>query len=244
MSETDYYCTTEKTDVGDTCTVTVGDSTRHYMFMNVGHYWEDSYLENSWLESTVDPVLGYCPLARTETEWRYAQKDEKYYYCDEGKWLEASLVPHQYTDPRKEGLTDEEYDVLDLPKEASVGDRAGGLLEKCFYNSEMPLGGPEEWRYETYDYCLSKNYYRYRKNGSWTLETEAEQETNASRTPECTPGSEGVEYSYLPDSRHPGENNKRIAVWRDTIMTDGITEEVFYCEDELVEYIFSQSRKK
>ena len=244
MSETDYYCTTEKTDVGDTCTVTVGDSTRHYMFMNVGHYWEDSYLENSWLESTVDPVLGYCPLARTETEWRYAQKDEKYYYCDEGKWLEASLVPHQYTDPRKEGLTDEEYDVLDLPKEASVGDRAGGLLEKCFYNSEMPLGGPEEWRYETYDYCLSKNYYRYRKNGSWTLETEAEQETNASRTPECTPGSEGVEYSYLPDSRHPGENYKRIAVWRDTIMTDGITEEVFYCEDELVEYIFSQSRKK
>ena len=227
MSEADYYCTTEKTDIGDTCTVTEGDSTRHYMFM-----------ENTWMKSTIDPVLGYCPQARTEQR-RYAQKDEKNYYCEEGEWLEASLVPHQYTDPRKEGLTDEEYDVLDLPKEASVGDRAGGLLENCYYNSEKPLGGPEEWRYETYDYCMSKNYYRYRKDDRWTLETEAEaeRETNESRWPECTPGSEGVEYSYLPDSQFPGENNKRISV-------ECESETKCYCKDELVEYVFGRSQKK
>ena len=151
--------------------------------------------------------------------------------------MEASLVPHQYTDPRKEGLTDEEYDVLDLPKEASVGDRAGGLLENCYYNWEMPLGGPEEWRYETYDYCMSKNYYRYRKDDRWTLETEAERETNESRWPECTPGSEGVEYSYLPDSLYPGENNKRISV-------ECESETKCYCKDELVEYVFGRSQKK
>ena len=243
MSETDYYCTTEKTDVGDTCTVTVGDSTRHYMFMNVGHYWEDSYLENSWLESTVDPVLGYCPLARTETEWRYAQKDEKYYYCDEGKWLEASLVPHQYTDPRKEGLTDEEYDVLDLPKEASVGDRAGGLLENCSDNEKFGLGGPDEWRYETYDYCMSKNYYRYRENGSWTLETETELEMNYAIP--CTAGTEGVEYTLLPRPREPGRIYKRISIKCDPITDpNSIIKEECYCADDLVEYIFGRYEKK
>jgi len=195
------------------------------------------------MKSIVDSVLGYCPQARTE--WKYAQKDEKYYYCDEGKWLEAGFVPHQYTDSRKEGLTDEEYDVLDLPKEASVGDRAGGLLENCFDNKKLELGGPDEWRSETYDYCLSQNYYRYRKDGSWTLETEEDLINDKhDSAPDCTPESEGAEYSYLPSSQFPGKNYKRIAVRRNTITaTDGSTKDVFYCDDELVEYVFGRSEK-
>ena len=242
LSETDYYCTTEKTEIGDTCSVKLGDSTRYYMFMNVDYYRGHFDLENIWVESTVDPVLGYCP--QVVTKLRYVRTDEKYYYCDEGKWLEAGFVPHQYTDPRKEGLTDEEYDVLDLPKEASVGDRAGGLLENCFDNKKLKLGASDEWRYETYDYCLSQNYYRYRKDGSWTLETEEDLINDKhDGAPDCTPESEGAEYSYLPRSQFPGENYKRIAVRRNTITTDGSTKDVFYCDDELVGYIFGRFEK-
>ena len=240
LSETDYYCTTEKTEIGDTCSVKLGDSTRYYMYMNVDYYRGHFDLENIWVESTVDPVLGYCP--QVVTKLRYVRTDEKYYYCDEGKWLEAGFVPHQYTDPRKEGLTDEEYDVLDLPKEASVGDRAGGLLENCFDNKKLKLGGPDEWRYETYDYCMSKNYYRYRENGSWTLETETELEMNG-RIP-CTPGTEGVEYTILPRPRDPGSVFKRTRVQCDPITDpNSIIKEQCYCADDLVEYIFERYEK-
>lgn len=233
MSETDYYCTTKKTKIGDTCSFKLGDSTRYYMFM-----------EDSWVKATVDSVLGYCPQARAEL--RYAQKDGKNYYCDYGEWLEAGLVPHQYTDSRKEGLTDEEYDVLDLPKEASVGDRVGGLLENCFYNKEMQLGGPNEWRNDMYDYCMSKNYYRYREDSTWTLETEEDLISDKlNGAPDCTLESEGAEYSFLPESLYPGENFKRIAVRRDTITTsEQTTKEVFYCDDELVEFVFGRFEKK
>jgi hypothetical protein len=34
-------------------------------------------------------------------------------------------------------LTDEEYDILDLPKDASVGDRASGLLEICYNHPDI-----------------------------------------------------------------------------------------------------------
>ena len=236
MSETDYYCTTEKTDIGDTCSFTVGDSTRHYMFMNEERYWGDTVLGSKWVESIADPELGYCPQTRAER--RYAQKDGKNYYCEEGGWLETSLVPRQNTDSRKEGLTDEEYDVLDLPKDAKVGDRAGGLLESCSYDVEMDLGGPDEWRYETYDFCMPKNYYRYREDGTWTLEKVEELENDERNgAPECTPESEGVEYSYLPKSRDPGRNYKRISVECKNIRN-------CYCDDELVEYVFGRSEKK
>lgn len=246
VDEAGYYCTTEKTAVGDTCSFESGDSTLHFLFMYVIDY-QDFWHENTWVESTIDPEFGYCPHTFTDpTELTYIQKDGKFYYCDFGKWVTAGFVPHQETDPRKEGLTDEEYDVLDLPKEASVGDRVGGLLENCFDNVRVNLGGPDEWYSETYDYCLSKNYYRYRENGTWTLETEEEKDSVKYRwPPECTPESEGMEYSYLPQSRDPGKIYKRIGVRPATIVTSLNTiEETFYCDDSLVAYIFGRSEKK
>lgn len=247
VDETNYRCTTVNTAVGDTCSYESGDSTLHFLFMYADYYRDDFYHENVWVESTVDPDLGYCPQAYTQgTEPTYIQKDGKFYYCYFGKWVTAGFVPHQETDPRKEGLTDEEYDVLDLPKEASAGDRVGGLLENCFDNVRVDLGGPDEWYYEMYDYCLSKNYYRYRENGTWTLETEEEQKAiQYSGPPECTPESEGMEYSYLPLSRDPGRIYKRIGVRPATIVTSLNTiEETFYCDDSLVAYIFGRSEKK
>lgn len=244
-----YYCTTEKTAVGDTCSFESGDSTLHYMYVDVDGFYRGDYydMESVWVESSVDPEFGYCPQTFTDpTELTYIQKNGKFYYCDFGKWVTAGFVPRQETDPRKEGLTDEEYDVLDLPKEATVGDRVGGLLENCFDNVRVNLGGPDEWYSETYDYCLSKNYYRYRENGTWTLETEEEQKAiQYSGPPECTPESEGMEYSYLPLSRDPGRIYKRIGVRSATIVTSLNTiEETFYCDDSLVAYIFGRSEKK
>lgn len=246
IDETNYRCTTVNTAVGDTCSYESGDSTLHFLFMYVIDY-QDFWHENTWVESTIDPEFGYCPHTFTDpTELTYIQKDGKFYYCDFGKWVTAGFVPHQETDPRKEGLTDEEYDVLDLPKEATVGDRVGGLLENCFDNVRVDLGGPDEWYSETYDYCLSKNYYRYRENGTWTLETEEEKDSVKYRwPPECTPESEGMEYSYLPQSRDPGKIYKRIGVRPATIETSQQTiEDTFYCDDSLVAYIFGRSEKK
>ena len=246
IDETNYRCTTVNTAVGDTCSYESGDSTLHFLFMYVIDY-QDFWHENTWVESTIDPEFGYCPHTFTDpTELTYIQKDGKFYYCDFGKWVTAGFVPHQETDPRKEGLTDEEYDVLDLPKEATVGDRVGGLLENCFDNVRVDLGGPDEWYSETYDYCLSKNYYRYRENGTWTLETEEVKDSVKYRwPPECTPESEGMEYSYLPQSRDPGKIYKRIGVRPATIVTSLNTiEETFYCDDSLVAYIFGRSEKK
>lgn len=241
INDVDYYCTTEQAAIGDTCSFTVGDSTRHYMFMNEERYWGDTVLGSKWVESIADPELGYCPQTRAER--RYAQKDGKNYYCEEGGWLETSLVPRQNTDSRKEGLTDEEYDVLDLPKEAKVGDRAGGLLESCSYDEEMALGGTDEWRYETYDYCMPKKYYRYRDNGTWTLETEADLIMNNAIP--CTAGTEGVEYTLLPRPREPGRIFKRTRVQCDPITDpNSIIKEQCYCADDLVEYIFGRSEKK
>ena len=152
--------------------------------------------------------------------------------------MEAGLVPHQYTDPRKEGLTDEEYDVLDLPKEASVGDRVGGLLENCFNDMDMEFYVSHKLYYETYDYCMSKKYYRYRENGTWTLETEEDLESDKHKNPpECTPESEGAEYISLLESREPGKNFKRISV-------ECESETECTCKDELVGYTFGRSEKK
>ena len=95
MSEADYYCPTEKPEIGDTCSFELGDSTRYYMFTAI-----------SWVKATVDSVLGYCPVFSFEP--KHAQKDGKNYYCEEGEWLEADLDPQQNTDSSKEGQTDEE----------------------------------------------------------------------------------------------------------------------------------------
>ena len=52
------------------------------------------------------------------------------------------------------------------------------LLEECRYNDELGVGGASlcpdigEWKFAGYNYCMPQNYYRYRQNGSWTVETE------------------------------------------------------------------------
>ncbi|WP_297947562.1 FISUMP domain-containing protein [uncultured Fibrobacter sp.] len=253
MNEIDYFCTTKNTVVGDTCSLESSDSTRHYIYLDDIYYNGLDYdSANQWVEATVDPELGYCPMSVWYSDYydehmRYVKNGEEFYTCDGGVWMQVGFVPHQYTDSRKEGLTDEEYDVLDLPKEASVGDRAGGLLENCFNNMKLELGGPDEWRYETYDYCLSQNYYRYRGDGSWTLETEEDliNDKYYNAPSDCTPESEGAEYSYLPGSYFPGNSYKRIAVQRNTItMADGSIKDVFYCDDEIVGFVFGRSQKR
>ena len=130
-----------------------------------------------------------------------------------------------------------------MPKEAEVGDRVGGLLEYCFVDVELDLGGPDEWRYETYDFCMPQNYYRYRDNGTWTLETEDDLKMNNAIP--CTAGTEGVEYTLLPRPREPGRIFKRTRVHCDPITDpNSIIKEQCYCADDLVEYIFGRYEKK
>ena len=163
VDEVVYNCTTSKTVEGDTCSFESQGEKQYYLF-------EDGY----WYESNFDPKLGACPI-REDAYYRqrFEESDGAFYYCDEGKWKPTKLIPQQYTDPRKKGLTDEEYDVLDLPKEASVNDRAAGLLEDC-WDKDVLLAQKLEHNYDIgfqYSYCLPQNYYRYREDGTWTLET-------------------------------------------------------------------------
>ena len=161
MSMEDYYCATGKEVVGDTCSFELSGKKYYFRYDSV-----DTDV-GKWTEGTFDPELGFCTV-RDDMYWKrpYAKKGEEYYYCAATAWLPTSLVPRQYTDPRKEGLTDEEYDKLDLPKDAKVGDRADGLLEYCDFNRDM--GDLES---HVYDFCYSVNHYRYREDGSWTKET-------------------------------------------------------------------------
>ncbi|MBO7550580.1 MAG: hypothetical protein J6T62_03535 [Fibrobacter sp.] len=214
IDEAGYHCTTESTDVGDTCSFVSGDSTQHYIFMYTDYYQLRSYYGNIWVKSVVDPELGYCPQVAMEP--KYAQKDGKFYYCNYGKWQMAGFVPHQETDSRKEGLTDEEYDILDLPKEASVGDREGGLLEDCYSNDE-------------YDYCMPKNYYQYRDNGTWTKEKSWERATDPrfQSAPVCTAEREGVETVIPPAPNEPGRIYRCVSGY-----------------NVIVEYFFGRYEKK
>ena len=161
MSMEDYYCATGKEVVGDTCSFELSSKKYYFRYDSV-----DTDV-GRWTEGTFDPELGFCTVL-DDMYWKrpYAKKGEEYYYCAGTAWLPTSLVPRQYTDPRKEGLTDEEYDKLDLPKDAKVGDRADGLLEYCDFNRDM--GDLES---HVYDFCYSVNHYRYREDGSWTKET-------------------------------------------------------------------------
>lgn len=194
-SEIDYKCATENKSANDTCSFEVNGEKQYYLYV-----YDDSTKANIWVKSNSDSALGLCPISADAAMQMFGEFGKEFYYCEYGKWLPAKLVPQQYTDPRKEGLTDEEYDVLDLPKDASTGDRVGGLLEECWN---------DDFHVEFYggDYfCLSKNYYRY-ENGSWTLETEADRE-NDNRFDivgtECTKEKVGSVSNILPSSRQPG----------------------------------------
>ena len=203
--EKDYHCTTEKTVVGDTCSFESENGMQYYLFMH-----SDLQDIDLWEESKVDPELGYCPIRNYGF---YHKKDGKYYYCTYGEWLQTDLVPRQYTDSRKEGLTDEEFDVLDLPKDAKVGDRVGGLLEECWYNDELGVGGASlcpdigEWKFAGYSYCMPRNYYRYRGNGFWTAETgvDLHNDPRPSLAVPCTAEREGVLTVFPPAPHDPGE---------------------------------------
>ena len=197
----DYHCTTEKTVVGDTCSFESENGMQYYLFMH-----SDLQDIDLWEESKVDPELGYCPMhyySPFHEDWIYRKKGDKYYLCMYGEWLQKSLIPRQYTDSRKEGLTDEEFDMLDLPKDAKVGDRVGGLLESCWYNDELSIGG----NYVKYSYCMPRNYYRYRGNGFWTAETgvDLHNDPRPSLAVPCTAEREGVLTVFPPAPHDPGE---------------------------------------
>lgn len=209
-TEAYYECMTEKTALGDTCSIESNGEVQYYRYL-----FDDGY-NSGWAECTFDLEHGYCTKDYSSnfshhlwdeiTPFLYHVSPEGNYYCQYGKWKPAKFVPRQYTDSRKSGLTDEEYDILELPKNAKVGDREGGLLEDCYNDMVMPFGGPSEWIDEMYDYCMPKNYYRYRDNGTWTLETDQERETDPSfhSGQECTAEREGVETVFPPEPHFPG----------------------------------------
>ena len=161
LSEGEYNCSTGNESVGDTCSFERDGEKKYFRYDSIPE------ADSRWVEAAFDPELGFC----TENDanyWArvYAKKGDEYYYCSGTAWVATNLVPRQETDPRKDGLTDEEYDVLDLPKDAKVGDRANGLIEYCDYGRLLDLPGAT-----AYDYCFSPNHYRYRGDGSWTAET-------------------------------------------------------------------------
>ena len=232
----EYECFTDTTDFGDICSVNVSGETKYFQYQ-----YNDYLGIGEWNEGGYDSKLGFCHDDYDEIEFEDAvsgslisEADGKYFYCDHGAWLPAHIVPQQYSDSRKEGLTDEEYDVLNLPKEANVGDRVGGLLEKCF-NSESSTETTGTY------FCLHQNYYRYREDGAWTLETWDDIIDDPSfDAPDCTPETEGMEWSIPPTSDEPGEIYKRKEV---TPWYSGY--QVHYdCDDKIIDYTFIRSEKK
>ena len=157
------------------------------------------YVHDAWWKSKVDSTFGMCPTNAINSRL-YKKSGADYYYCAWGKWFLAVMVPQQFTDPRKEGLSDEEYDVLDLPKNASVGDRAEGALERCVNGASLIVRERYDYgvvKTETVAsaYCVAENHYRYRSNGTWTLETDEDlQNDSRFQEIECTEGNLGAEY--------------------------------------------------
>ena len=189
----DYTCSLKNLSFQDTCVIESDGEKTFFVYDTIPAFRGGLC---TWKRIDYDPVLGYCPLIALQ---KYGVKDGKLYSCGDGRWAERNMIPRQYIDSRKEGLTDDEFDVLDLPKDASVGDRMGGLLELCMYDDELLFGGMEiKLFYEKYNYCFPLNYYRYHEDGSWALETE-EDLNNDARTritvsptsSHCNPEQEG-----------------------------------------------------
>ena len=205
LDEMEYYCL----EASDTCSYELNGKTLYSLRK-----------DSSWIKCDYDSTVGYCC---TDDDF-YREAGEKYYYCGKGTWVQPELVPHQYTDPRKDSLTDAEFDILDLPKDASVGDVAGGLMEDCYYASALPKDGVY-WHVETEvsEYCVSRKYYTYGADGTWGVYSIP----NEYRA--CTSEIEGEEF------------------WDRRSTPDYNFYEIFKCEDyewESVGYNFSRSKKK
>ena len=152
------------------------------------------YAGNRWREFNADSTINLCSESYNSHKL-YKKSGADYYYCAWGKWFLAVMVPQQFTDPRKEGLSDEEYDVLDLPKNASMGDRAEGTLERCVNGVTLVYDTLLNWVTKTSAYCVAENHYRYRSNGTWTLETDEDlQNDSRFQEIECTEGNLGTVY--------------------------------------------------
>ena len=204
---------------GDICSFESSEGKQNYLSV-----YFPGEKENIWYKFEPNSELGPCPTEYA-FDGLFSKRGENIYKCFLGEWsLAEGLVPQQYLDPRKDGLTDEEYDLLDLPQNATVGDRAAGLLEDCSYkkefsrfgcNSEVsdkPLAYTQTcWEREHYDVCEPRNYYRYRENGSWTLETD-EDRLNDSRfqQPECTEENKDSVFEMPPQPGEPGKVYKCI----------------------------------
>ena len=233
IDEATFYNCADSVSVSGTCSIEIDGKMVYYKYNDEEFRVNGKMVDSGWVKASYDPELGFCPMYYSLSSSYNLPKllDSGYYYCWAGQWEKVNLVPKQYTDPRKEGLTDEEYDVLDLPKDAKVGDRAGGLLEKCEYNQDLyTVNG-----WEVYDYCISQNYYRYHEDGSWAIETTDEffDDINSSSF-ECNAETEGQQRIRMPDEDQPGVVLQCVAVDNGTIEY----------EEVIVEYIFNQSEKK
>lgn len=233
IDEPAFYNCADSISTGGTCSFEVDGKMVYYKYNDEEFWVNGKMVDSGWVKASYDPELGFCPMYYSLSSSYNLPKllDSGYYYCWAGQWEKVNLVPKQYTDPRKEGLTDEEYDVLDLPKDAKVGDRAGGLLEKCEYNQDLyTVNG-----WEVYDYCISQNYYRYHEDGSWAIETTDEffDDINSSSF-ECNAETEGQQRIRMPDEDQPGVVLQCVAVDNGTIEY----------EEVIVEYIFNQYEKK
>ena len=233
IDEATFYNCADSVSVSGTCSIEIDGKMVYYKYNDEEFWVNGKMVDSGWVKASYDPELGFCPMYYSLSSSYNLPKllDSGYYYCWAGQWEKVNLVPKQYTDPRKEGLTDEEYDVLDLPKDAKVGDRAGGLLEKCEYNQDLyTVNG-----WEVYDYCISQNYYRYHEDGSWAKETVDEffDDINSSSF-ECNAETEGQQRIRMPDEDQPGVVLQCVAVDNGTIEY----------EEVIVEYIFNQSEKK
>ena len=173
IDEGKYHCGVENAVSGDLCSFSVYGDSVYYIYYPVYSDAEDSVTIYGWEGCNYNAAIGCCPDGifphGYNPEIGFHELDGKSYYCNAGEWISTTIVPHQYTDSRAEGMTLAEYDVLDLPKEASVGDRAAGLLESCLY--DVVLDDAEGPKQGTFNYCVPRAYYRYREDGSWTMET-------------------------------------------------------------------------
>jgi hypothetical protein len=211
IDEEQYSCFS-KFDVQDTCVLETDEGKNYYLTQT---RTDITHLP-VWIKIDYDPELGFCSFHDYQKK---GKKDGKYYYCSQNgkgvsrdpKWIETELFPQQDNDSRKNGLTDEEYDILDLPKETSTGDLVGGLLEVCFYNQEIEttIVHNKGLKKFTLDFCIPQNYYRY-ENGSWTLDAHYRNkdgmwilQTNnevseVQENNRCTQETEGAEIITLP----------------------------------------------